>query len=140
MVGGQDLLFAELGIYELSSGVFKQLGVVECLELGSEGIASGEGGGASVVSVYVVLRGVDQVSRVSEKLQVEIIQKFFDIYSSKHLRSFQKSFRVYFFPADRSLKDSFLYLVPVCLVPYIVLRLNRSAFRILHRPVHPGCD
>ena len=71
MVCGQGLLLAELSVVHLGAGVFKKLGVVEGLELGSEAVGVGEGCGGVFGRVYKAGGGVDEAAGLCEVLKID---------------------------------------------------------------------
>ena len=71
VVGGEGLALGELGVDHLGARVFEQLGVVEALELGREGICGVEGAGHAGGGVDEARGAVDEAARVGEKLEVK---------------------------------------------------------------------
>ena len=73
VVGGEGLALGELGVDHLGARVFEQLGVVEALELGREGIRGVEGAGHAGGGVDEARGAVDEAARVGEKLEVNAV-------------------------------------------------------------------
>ena len=73
VVGGEGLALGELGVDHLGARVFEQLGVVEALELGREGIRGVEGARHAGGGVDEARGAVDEAARVGEKLEVNAV-------------------------------------------------------------------